>query len=213
MPTTQRIQADQLQIAADILRDGGIVAFPTETVYGLGADALNPRAVEKIFVAKGRPSDNPLIVHVASVGQLNEVAQEISGVANLLIEQFWPGPLTIVAQKRPLVPNNVTAGLDTVAVRMPADPTALELIRLAGKPIVAPSANSSGRPSATTWQAVLSDLDGRIDGVVCGPATRIGIESTVVDTTGDQPIVLRHGAITQEMIAKVWQDEITDLRT
>jgi L-threonylcarbamoyladenylate synthase len=202
MPATLRIRTDQLTIASDILRRGGTVAFPTETVYGLGADALNANAINKIFVAKGRPSDNPLIVHIASLEQLDEVAQDRTPLANKLVADYWPGPLTIVLRNKGTVPRSVTAGLDTVAVRMPIDPIACELIRLADRPIVAPSANKSGRPSATTWQAVLDDLDGLIDGVVCGPQTTIGVESTVVDATGDAPIILRHGAITQEMIAK-----------
>jgi L-threonylcarbamoyladenylate synthase len=201
MQETLRIATDQLQIAADFLRTGKTVAFPTETVYGLGADALNAQAVEKIFLAKGRPSDNPLIVHIASIAQLDGIASDISVLAKNLIERFWPGPLTIVVRRKPQVPNIVTAGLDTVAVRMPEHATARELIRLADRPIVAPSANRSGRPSATTWESVLADLDGRIDAIVCGGPTRIGLESTVVDATGTEPIILRHGAITQEMIA------------
>ena len=201
MQETLRIATDQLQVAADFLRTGKTVAFPTETVYGLGADALNAQAVEKIFVAKGRPSDNPLIVHIASIAQLDEIASDISFLAKRLIERFWPGPLTIVVRRKPQVPNIVTAGLDTVAVRMPEHATARELIRLADRPIVAPSANRSGRPSATTWESVLADLDCRIDAIVCGGPTRIGLESTVVDATGTEPIILRHGAITQEMIA------------
>ena len=202
MRLTQRIPIDQIQLAADLLKDGGVVAFPTETVYGLGADALNAQAVEKIFIAKGRPSDNPLIAHVASLDQLQEIARDVSPLAKKLIERFWPGPLTIVVRKKMHLPNAVSAGLDTVAVRMPDEPLALELIRRVGCPIVAPSANRSGRPSATNWESVLDDLDGRIDGIVCGPPTRIGLESTVVDTTTHKPIILRHGAITMEMIAE-----------
>lgn len=200
MPTTKRIGIDHVKIAAEILRQGGTVAFPTETVYGLGADALNPEAIDKIFAAKGRPSDNPLIVHIASLEQLETIAQTVTPLAKALIERYWPGPLTVVLKKSPDIPASVTAGLDTVAVRMPQDPIAIELIRLTDRPIVAPSANRSGRPSATSWQAVVEDLDGLIDGVLCGPPTRIGLESTVVDTTGKWPIILRHGAITQEMI-------------
>lgn len=203
MRTTQRIAPNQIQLAAEMIRNGQTVAFPTETVYGLGADALNAQAVERIFLAKGRPSDNPLIAHVASVEQLPAISEHVSPIANILIERFWPGPLTIVVPKSIHVPDNVTAGLPTVAVRMPQEPLALDLIRLADRPIVAPSANRSGRPSATTWESVLEDLDGRIDGVICGPQTRIGLESTVVDTTTDRPILLRHGAITEEMIAEV----------
>ena len=204
MRTTQRITIEQIQTAADLLIDGNLVAFPTETVYGLGADALNPAAVKRIFEAKGRPSDNPLIAHIASLEQLTQLVREVSPLAKLLMERFWPGPLTLVMDKDRNLPDDLTAGLDTVAVRMPEDPIALDLIRRVGRPIVAPSANRSGRPSATTWESVLIDLDGRIDGVLCGPPTRIGLESTVVDTTTDEPIILRHGAITQEMIQRVW---------
>ena len=204
MRTTQRITIEQIQTAADLLIDGKLVAFPTETVYGLGADALNPAAVKRIFEAKGRPSDNPLIAHIASLEQLTQLARKVSPLAKLLMERFWPGPLTLVMDKDRDLPDDLTAGLDTVAVRMPEDPVALDLIRRVGRPIVAPRANRSGRPSATTWESVLIDLDGRIDGVLCGPPTRIGLESTVVDTTTDEPILLRHGAITQEMIQRVW---------
>ena len=204
MRTTQRITIEQIQTAADLLIDGKLVAFPTETVYGLGADALNPAAVKRIFEAKGRPSDNPLIAHIASLEQLTQLVREVSPLAKLLMERFWPGPLTLVMDKDRNLPDDLTAGLATVAVRMPEDPIALDLIRRVGRPIVAPSANRSGRPSATTWESVLIDLDGRIDGVLCGPPTRIGLESTVVDTTTDEPIILRHGAITQEMIQRVW---------
>jgi L-threonylcarbamoyladenylate synthase len=204
MRTTQRITIEQIQTAADLLIDGKLVAFPTETVYGLGADALNPQAVAKIFEAKGRPSDNPLIAHIASLEQLKQLAREASPLAKILMERFWPGPLTLVMDKVADLSDALTAGLDTVAVRMPEDPIALDLIRRVGRPIVAPSANRSGRPSATTWESVLIDLDGRIDGVLCGPPTRIGLESTVVDTTTGEPLILRHGAITQEMIQRVW---------
>ena len=204
MRTTQRITIEQIQTAADLLIDGNLVAFPTETVYGLGADALNPAAVKRIFEAKGRPSDNPLIAHIASLEQLTQLVREVSPLAKLLMERFWPGPLTLVMDKDRDLPDDLTAGLATVAVRLPEDPIALDMIRRVGRPIVAPSANRSGRPSATTWESVLIDLDGRIDGVLCGPPTRIGLESTVVDTTTDEPIILRHGAITQEMIQRVW---------
>lgn len=203
MQSTLRIETHNLHLAAELLAQGKTVAFPTETVYGLGADALNEQAVEKIFLAKGRPSDNPLIAHIASLDQIEKIASGISSLANILIERFWPGPLTIVVPRKPLVPDIVTAGLDTVAVRMPGEALARELIALAGTPIVAPSANRSGRPSTTTWESVLADLDGRIDAIVCGNPTRIGLESTVVDTTGSKPTILRHGAITQEMIAEV----------
>lgn len=193
--TTQRYPVDELATAASALRSGSIVAFPTETVYGLGADAFNPEAIAKVFLAKGRPQDNPLIVHVSDKSMLGRVASDVPDVAQSLIDTWWPGPLTLLLPKADAIPSSVTAGLTTVAVRMPSEPVALELIRLANVPLVAPSANLSGRPSTTTWQAVAEDLDGRIDGIVCGPPARIGLESTVIDLLHDPPRVLRHGAI------------------
>ena len=203
MPETIRIATEEIGKAADILKRGGIVAFPTETVFGLGAIAFDQTAVHRVFQAKGRPNDNPLIAHIADLDQLKLLASDVPVLAMGLMERFWPGCLTIILPKQPSVPDSVTAGLDTVAVRMPSDPLALELIRKAGAPIVAPSANRSGRPSATTWQDVLKDLDGRIDGVVCGPPTSVGLESTVVDATGNWPHVLRHGGIPEADIAQV----------
>jgi len=200
MCSTQRLTTSELDRGAELLKLGGVVAFPTETVYGLGACAFKPDAIAKIFQAKGRPSDNPLIVHIASASQLDLLVEHVSEVAEILIAAYWPGPLTLVMNKRPEVPTVLTAGLNTVAIRMPEHQVALELIRLADSPLVAPSANRSGRPSATTWQAVIDDLDSRIDAVVCGEPTRLGIESTVVDVTGEYPVVLRHGSITQEAI-------------
>lgn len=204
--STKRFETSQLQQAASLLQRGGVVAFPTETVYGLGANAFAPKAIAKIFEAKGRPSDNPLIAHIADIEQLSLLASEVPELATLLFNAFWPGPLTLVLKKQPNVPNEVTAGLDTVAIRMPRDPIARELIRLADTPLVAPSANRSGKPSATTWQAVLEDLEGRIDAVVCGDPTQLGIESTVVDVTSRAPVILRHGSITEEMIAEVLRE-------
>lgn len=201
--STKRLEPTQLQQAASLLQLGGVVAFPTETVYGLGANAFAPKAIAKIFEAKGRPSDNPLIAHIADIEQLSLLAVEVPELATILLNAFWPGPLTLVLKKQPTVPNEVTAGLDTVAIRMPRDPLARELIRLADTPLVAPSANRSGKPSATTWQTVLEDLEGRIDAVVCGDPTQLGIESTVVDVTSYAPVILRHGSITEEMIAEV----------
>lgn len=182
---------------------GGLIAFPTETVYGLGANALSNDAVQKIFHAKGRPSDNPLIVHIAKLEDLTPLATSISPVARALIDAFWPGPLTLVFPKTEHVPLSVTAGLPSVAVRMPDHPWALELLKHAGVPVAAPSANKSGSPSATTWEAVKEDLDGRIDGIVCGPPTEIGLESTVVDTTSVRPRILRPGKITYEALVQV----------
>lgn len=190
----------QLEQAAVLLREGGLVAFPTETVYGLGADARNTDAVKGIFTAKGRPSDNPLIVHIAHLGQLDELVLPYPQLAKTLMDKFWPGPLTIVLPARPNVLSHlVTAGLTTVGVRMPDHRTALELIELAGCPIAAPSANRSGRPSPTLAEHVLEDLNGHIDGVVDGGATGVGLESTVIELEGDHMIrILRPGGITQE---------------
>lgn len=200
---TQLFHSSETKLAAELLRRGELVAFPTETVFGLGADALNLKAVSRIFAAKGRPSDNPLIVHLSEISQVNKVAQSVPHDAKLLMDRFWPGPLTIVLRKLPSIPDLVTAGLDTVAVRLPNHPIANELIRLAGVPIAAPSANRSGRPSATTWQAVLEDLNGRIEGIVCGEPTSFGLESTVVDTTVSPARVLRPGGVSFEELQSV----------
>lgn len=200
---TRYFSALELVPAAQLLQAEELVSFPTETVYGLGANALNASAVKKIFVAKGRPSDNPLIVHIADFDQVSMVAREVPPIANLLMQRFWPGPLTIVLPKRAEVAEQVTAGLDTVAVRLPNHSIALELIRHAGFPLAAPSANRSGRPSATTWQAVAEDLDGRIAGLVCGEPTQFGLESTVVDATADPPRILRPGGVSLEQLQEV----------
>ena len=196
-------QQDAIRHAASIIRDGGLVAFPTETVYGLGADAMNENAVRKIFEAKGRPSDNPCIVHVASRGMLDRASTGINSRAELLIKEFWPGPLTLVLDRKPEVPSLVSAGLPTIAVRMPNNRIALELIQAAGVPIAAPSANSSGRPSPTTAAHVLDDLAGRVDLILNGGDTKIGIESTVLDIKGDPPVILRPGWITEERLRSV----------
>ncbi len=189
-----------LKEAAEIIRDGGLVAFPTETVYGLGADGFNEDALEKIFIAKGRPMDNPLILHVASAKDVMDIASYVSAKAKKAIKAFWPGPLTLVLPKNPQVPDEVSAGLATVAVRMPSHPVALKLIKLARVPVAAPSANLSGRPSPTTGFHVLKDLKGKIDMIVDGGPSRWGIESSVVDFTGETPTILRPGAITKEML-------------
>jgi len=189
--------------AAHVLRSGGLVAFPTETVYGLGANALDPEAVTKIFRAKGRPADNPLIVHIAEISQVEDLSDDITVPARRVMEAFWPGPLTVVLPKKPGVPGEVTAGLETVAVRMPDHPVARELIRLAGVPVAAPSANRSGRPSPTTAQHVRNDLEGRIDVIVDGGACRVGLESTVLDLTSEPPVILRPGGVTREEIEGV----------
>lgn len=189
-----------IRIAGTIIKKGGTVAFPTETVYGLGADALNPDAVRKIFKAKGRPLDNPLIVHIADIDQLDVIASDIPVSARCLMETFWPGPLTMIFKRKDIVPDVTTCDLDTVAVRMPDNPIALGLIKEAGTPIAAPSANISGRPSPTTAEHVISDLSGRIDAVIDGGAVRVGVESTVLDMTPDIPVLLRPGAVSIDQI-------------
>ncbi|MFY9301340.1 MAG: L-threonylcarbamoyladenylate synthase [Candidatus Nitrosotenuis sp.] len=193
----------KIRKAAEALRQGKLVAFPTETVYGLGANALDPRAVKKIFRAKGRPADNPLIVHISDRNDLLFLVSDITPMAGRLIEEFWPGPLTIVLKKSEIIPKLTTGGLDTVAVRMPENKIALLLIRQAGIPIAAPSANFAGRPSPTTAWHVLEDLGKRIDLIVDGGATRIGIESTVIDLSGKTPVLLRPGGVTLEQLRKV----------
>lgn len=186
------------QQAAEFIRGGGIVAFPTETVYGLGANIFDLEAVAKIFRAKQRPADNPLIVHIADLGQIELLASTVSENAKKFVMQFFPGPLTIVVGKSANVPVLATAGLNTVGIRMPRNRVAREFLEACRTPVAAPSANLSGRPSPTTWQAVSEDLDGRIDCILQAEPTEIGIESTVVDCTGEAPILLRAGAISLE---------------
>lgn len=186
--------------AADVLRQGGLVAFPTETVYGLGANGLDPRAVAGIFAAKGRPADNPLILHIADRCEVGKLASRVPANASALMEKYWPGPLTVVLARTQIVPDVVTGGLDTVAIRLPASTVARELIRLAGVPVAAPSANTSGRPSPTTAQDVASDMDGRIDVILDAGPCGIGVESTVVDCTTPVPTLLRPGGVTLEML-------------
>ncbi len=186
--------------AAEILRAGGLVAFPTETVYGLGADGLNPAAVARLFEAKGRPATDPVILHIADLDALPRLAQEVPPAAWTLVRRFWPGPLTVVLPKQPVVPDLVTAGLPTVAIRMPAHPVALALIRAAGTPIAAPSANRFGHTSPTTAQHVLEDLGGRIDLILDAGPTPIGVESTVLDLTRPVPTILRPGGLPREAL-------------
>ncbi|MBQ7565240.1 MAG: threonylcarbamoyl-AMP synthase [Lachnospiraceae bacterium] len=187
--------------AGRIIRDGGLVAFPTETVYGLGGDALNPESSAKIYAAKGRPSDNPLIVHICELSALYEIAEEVPEEALVLADRFWPGPLTMIFKKKSLVPRETTGGLETVAVRMPDNRTALELIRAAGGFIAAPSANLSGKPSPTTAKRVFEDMDGRIELILDGGRSVIGLESTIVDLTGEEvPMILRPGYVSDQMI-------------
>lgn len=194
-PTTENINE-----AAAIIKSGGLVAFPTETVYGLGANALDGDAVAKVYAAKGRPSDNPMIVHIARASDIGQLTPRLSPDIVTLIDVFWPGPLTLIVKKRDIVPDVTTGGLDTVAIRMPDNRTALDLIAAAGCPIAAPSANLSGKPSPTKAQHVIDDLSGRIDAILEGEDCRIGIESTVLDITGDVPTILRPGILTAEDI-------------
>ncbi len=189
--------------AAEVLRAGDVVAFPTETVYGLGANALDGRAVARIFAAKGRPTDNPLIVHIADTAQLEGLVESVPPAAEELMARFWPGPLTLVMRRGSAVPPEVTAGLDTVGIRMPDHPVALALIRAAGVPIAAPSANASGRPSPTTAEHVLEDLAGVIPVVLDGGETGVGVESTVLDVTTDPPQILRPGGLPREELEAV----------
>ncbi len=193
----------KMRIAANLIREGKLVAFPTETVYGLGADALNENAVRRIFQAKGRPPDNPLIIHIADFEQLYGLARDVPKEARILAEKFWPGPLTFVLPKREDVPYVTTGGLDTVAVRMPANEIALSLIRISGRPIAAPSANISGKPSPTSAEHVADDFYGRIECIINGGETEIGVESTVLDLTSHPPVLLRPGGLPVEEIEKV----------
>ena len=192
-----------MQRAGEILKKGGLVAFPTETVYGLGGDALNPESSRRIYAAKGRPSDNPLIVHICCMEDLNRIVKKVPWQAERLAEAFWPGPLTIIFEKADVVPVETTGGLHTVAVRMPDHPIAQELIRTFGGYIAAPSANASGKPSPTLAKYVEEDLAGKIDMILDGGPVGIGLESTIIDWTADMPIVLRPGAITLEMLEDV----------
>ncbi len=186
--------------AAGVINRGGLVAFPTETVYGLGANALDPAAVKKIYEAKGRPSDNPLIVHISALSQLGGVVSEVSENAKKLMDNFWPGPLTLIFKKSKAIPNETSGGLPTVAVRFPENETARKFISACGVPIAAPSANTSGRPSPTSAAHVMDDLDGRIDMVIDGGSSVFGLESTIVDTTGKDAVLLRPGSVTREML-------------
>ncbi len=200
---TVLLQANQIQTAATILKQGGLVVFPTETVYGLGANGLDGEAVAKIFVAKGRPSDNPLILHIHNEAQLADLVTEVSNEAKQLINAFWPGALTLIFHKTAIVPKEVSAGLSTVGIRMPNQPLALALLQAVNVPLAAPSANRSGRPSSTTLAHVMTDLDGRVDAVLDGGDTLIGMESTVLDTTTSPCTILRPGEITKAMIEQV----------
>jgi L-threonylcarbamoyladenylate synthase len=200
-----------IEQASELIRAGQVVAFPTETVYGLGANALDPRAVEKIFKAKGRPGDNPLIVHVSKTRDVDRLISELPPKARVLMEAFWPGPLTIIFKKSPIVPDKVTAGLNTVAIRMPNHPVALKLIDCCGFPIAAPSANRSGHISPTTAQHVLEDMEGRIPLILDGGKCSVGLESTVLDLTAQIPVILRPGGVTLEMLQEVLGEVRVDI--
>ncbi len=191
-----------IKAAGDIIKKGGLVAFPTETVYGLGADALNPMAAKKIYAAKGRPSDNPLIIHICDRQALSEIAKDVPETAEVLMDAFWPGPLTMIFRKSERVPYETTGGLDTVAVRMPEDPSARAFIAASGGFIAAPSANTSGRPSPTTARHVAEDLSGKIDMILDGGPVSIGVESTILDMSVSPPMILRPGAVTKEMLTR-----------
>ena len=196
----EHVKDEELLEAAKVLREGGLVAFPTETVYGLGANALDEEAAKKIYAAKGRPSDNPLIAHIADFKDIEPLVKEIPEAGRKLMEAYWPGPLTMIFRKSDIVPYGTTGGLDTVAIRMPSDKTANRLIALAGVPVAAPSANTSGRPSPTTADHVWEDMNGKIEMIIDGGPVGIGVESTIVDVTEEVPVVLRPGAITMEML-------------
>lgn len=201
---------DELTEAGDIIKDGGLVAFPTETVYGLGGDGLNPESSKKIYEAKGRPSDNPLIIHIAELKDLFTITSGVSDKALLLAEKFWPGPLTMILKKAQVVPYETTGGLDTVAVRMPDNKIALEFIKKAGGFVAAPSANLSGRPSPTKASHVENDMNGRIEMIIDGGISTIGLESTIVDMTEEVPIILRPGFISINSLSRVVGDVVYD---
>ena len=203
-----QIDESEMEEAAKLIREGELVAFPTETVYGLGADALHPEASKKIYAAKGRPSDNPLIVHICRFEELESIAREVPPQAKKLADAFWPGPLTMIVWKNDRVPYETTGGMDTVAIRMPNHPVALRLIEESGCLIAAPSANTSGKPSPTEAAHVALDLDGKIPMILDGGPVGIGIESTIIDLTEKTPMILRPGYITEEMLSEVLGEEV-----
>lgn len=197
------INMEEIKKAGEIIKDGGLVAFPTETVYGLGASALDKVAAEKIYAAKGRPSDNPLIAHISDGSMLDSLVREVPPVAEKLMELFWPGPMTLIFKKSEVIPDETTGGLDTVAIRMPDHPIALALIKEAGVSIAAPSANLSGKPSPTLGEHVIDDMKGRIDMIIDGGMVGMGLESTIIDVTVNPPMILRPGFITKEKLDEV----------
>ena len=207
---TKDTDTEELKIVCNLIKNGELVIFPTETVYGIGANALDKNAVNKIFIAKGRPSDNPLIVHIANKATIDEIAQDITEIERKLIDSFMPGPFTIILKRKECIPDNVSAGLDTVAIRMPDNIIAKAIITYAGVPIAAPSANISGRPSGTKIDDIRKELEGRVSAIVDGGETQIGLESTVVKVVDEVPIILRPGKITPEEIEKVAGKVIID---
>ena len=209
---TQKLNADRqgINTAAEILKNGGVVAIPTETVYGLAANAYDEKAIKAVFKAKGRPQDNPLIVHISDMEMLNEVAEDIPKTAFLCAEKFWPGPLTMVLKRSDKISDCVSAGLSTVAVRMPSEQTAHKIIEKSRLPLAAPSANVSGKPSPTTYTHVINDLDGKIDAVVMGAECTVGVESTVITLVGEHPVLLRPGAVTMEQLKEILPDITVD---
>ncbi len=208
--TSKDINEDDMLLAGKIIKEGGLVAFPTETVYGLGGDALNSQSSKKIYAAKGRPSDNPLIVHISKWESMDLISRDIPKEAKILADAFWPGPLTMIVKKSDAVPTETTGGLDTVAIRMPDHPVALKFIESAGGYIAAPSANTSGKPSPTLASHVVDDMDGIIDMIIDGGEVGIGVESTIVDLTEGRPTILRPGYITEEMLERVLGPVDTD---
>lgn len=205
---TKLLSANEYKEAGTILKEGGLVGIPTETVYGLAASALDGAAVAKIFEAKGRPQDNPLIVHIAELSEIDDLVEYVPPVLYDLADEFWPGPLTIILDKSPAIPDEVSAGLDTVAIRMPSHPVARRIIKAAGVPLAAPSANTSGKPSPTTAAHVMHDMDGKIDAVVDGGPCEVGVESTVITLATRKPQLLRPGRVTPEEIEEVLGDEL-----
>lgn len=204
------IAPSELELLGRIINSGGLVAFPTETVYGLGANALDDAAVKKIYAAKGRPSDNPLIVHFADAEDIGMAVREIPDSARLLLSRFAPGPLTVIMKKSDRLAQTVTAGLDTVAVRIPSDKTARAFIKAAGVPIAAPSANISGKPSPTSARHVIADMNGKIDAIIDGADCEVGVESTIIDLSSEIPVILRPGGITYNQIKELLPDAVID---
>ena len=212
MKDTKILEANDndLKIGAKIIKNGGTVIFPTETVYGLGANALDEEAVKNIFIAKGRPSDNPLIVHIDSLDKIYEYVEEVTPIAKKLADSYWPGPMTLILRKKDCIPSIVSAGLNTVGIRIPENKFAIKFIEYCDLPIAAPSANLSGSPSPTTKEHVINDMMGRVDAIICGEKCDVGVESTVIDVTGEIPVILRPGGITPKMVEKVCGRVIID---